>query len=197
MVPVDEIAHDPRTHVAVALPLKRGGDVGAHAVWSRHRREPQFPQAAVGRGRHKPVVMVIGQRLEPEGSPFERRRSHVDHAQQATRKLGAPVEPSRAWHAPGVRRAQDQKLSQKQRERAAASEPRDRSAPTKRRARARVGESEGRSPSEKISGGARTPRARAPARLPISTPDSAGHPRPVDATRGRPGHGRLGAGRRS
>ncbi len=34
-----------------------------------------------------------------------------------------------------------------QRERAAASEPRDRSAPAKRRARARVGESEGRSPS--------------------------------------------------
>ena len=36
------------------------------------------------------------------------------------------------------------------RERAVASEPRDRSEPAKRRARARVGESEGRSPSEKI-----------------------------------------------
>ena len=38
-------------------------------------------------------------------------------------------------------------------ERAAASEPRERSAPTKRRARERVGESEGRSPSDKIKGG--------------------------------------------
>ena len=38
------------------------------------------------------------------------------------------------------------------RERAAASEPRDRSEPAKRRARARVGEFEGRSPSKRIGG---------------------------------------------
>jgi hypothetical protein len=37
-------------------------------------------------------------------------------------------------------------------ERAAASEPRERSAPAKRRARERVGESEGRSPSAKNEG---------------------------------------------
>ena len=37
------------------------------------------------------------------------------------------------------------------RERATASEPRERSAPAKRRARERVGESEGRSPSDKVN----------------------------------------------
>src|SRR4029453_14384467 len=37
------------------------------------------------------------------------------------------------------------------RERAAASEPRERSAPAKRRARERVGESEGRSPSDNFA----------------------------------------------
>jgi hypothetical protein len=42
------------------------------------------------------------------------------------------------------------------RERAQRSEPRDRSAPAQRRARARVGESEGRSPADKISVALRT-----------------------------------------
>jgi hypothetical protein len=62
---------------------------------------------------------------------------------------GGRVSGSPRGEAPRKDSSRFKRRSPKQCERAAASEPRDRSEPAQRRARSRVGESEGRSPSER------------------------------------------------
>src|SRR5688572_27377368 len=84
--------------------------------------------------------------------PASRASARASHANGARRRSGARES---VWGSPrGEAPREDQKPSQNQRTRVAserASEPRERSAPAKRRARERVGESEGRSPSVRLS----------------------------------------------
>jgi hypothetical protein len=93
------------------------------------------------------IVQLLTSTIEGEGS--------------ATRKLLAAVPNARTYLINGP------VLS---RERASASEPRDRSEPAKRRARERVGESEGRSPSDKTS---RTAGSKVPAIYGVSADENA------------------------
>ncbi len=74
-----QVAHGPRQHVPIRLPLERIGHVRPHGVRRRHGHEPELPQSAVSCNRCESVVMLFGERLEPDAAAFENGRLHVDH----------------------------------------------------------------------------------------------------------------------
>ena len=73
------VAHHPGEHVTVALAGERVGDVGPGLAGRGDRGEPQPPQLAVRRGGGERVVMVDGERLEPDAVALEGDGAKLDH----------------------------------------------------------------------------------------------------------------------
>ena len=149
--------------VAAARVVERSRDHAGRAA-------PVVPSPAVGLP-HEVRTHALGRAgAAPTGAapkkPRDSRRDGRRCAARSTRSATRPCSPSCAGSrttpprgatsasaisrrpARGGRRRATHESSVAVRERATASEPRDRSAPAKWRARARVGESEGRSPSD-------------------------------------------------
>ena len=73
------VAHHPGQHVAVALARERVGDVGPGLAGRGNRGEPQAPQLAVRRRGGERVVMIGGERLEPDAVALEGDGAKLDH----------------------------------------------------------------------------------------------------------------------
>src|SRR5512143_432100 len=86
-----------------ALPVERVGDIRRGLLGLRDAREPQLPEAAVGRGGSEAVLMVRGERFQSDSVSFERDWGDRDHAQPRCKyerslitpgMYSRPVEPS-------------------------------------------------------------------------------------------------------
>jgi hypothetical protein len=59
---------------------ERFANISLSLTWLRNGREPQLPKFAIGRGGRQIVVMLVGQRLQPDSVSFKFNRLNYDHS---------------------------------------------------------------------------------------------------------------------
>src|SRR5467141_5217021 len=75
-----KLAHRPRQHVAVPLPLQRLFDIDVGLLGLGHGGEPQFPQSSIGRCACQLFSVQMGKRLELHPVTLQGDRSRLDQA---------------------------------------------------------------------------------------------------------------------
>jgi hypothetical protein len=59
---------------------ERFANVRLCLTWLRNGREPQLPKSAIGGGGRQLVVMLVGQRLQPNSESFKVNWLNYDHS---------------------------------------------------------------------------------------------------------------------
>src|ERR1043166_5934996 len=67
-----QLSNGPRQHVTGLLSVERVRDVRRRLIGFGNTREPQLPEAAVGRGSHETVAMIRAERLQTNSVSLER-----------------------------------------------------------------------------------------------------------------------------
>src|SRR5882762_3882317 len=75
-----QLAHGPRQHVAVPLPLQRFFDIDAGLLGPGHGGEPQLPQSSIGRCACQLFFVEMGKGLELHPVTLQGDRSRLDQA---------------------------------------------------------------------------------------------------------------------
>src|SRR5262247_566677 len=75
-----QLAHRPWKHMPLLLTGERFANVRFCLAWLRNGREPQFPKFAIGRCGRQIVMMLVGQRLQPNPESFKVYRLNYDHS---------------------------------------------------------------------------------------------------------------------
>jgi len=65
--------------MALLLTGERFANISLCLTGLRNGREPQLPKLAIGCGRRQLVVMLVGQRLQPNSAPLKVNRLNYDH----------------------------------------------------------------------------------------------------------------------